>query len=222
MLGTWFTPNDLSAIAMSLRVSICAVVVSLVPSVMLAVWLARSRSPLKSLVETLLVVPLVLPPVVTGIGLLWLASSVNLAVAGRWWAAAIASALVSAPLLIRTVRATVETIDPRLSLAAATLGASGWRILWTITLPRAWPAVVGGSMLAWARAVGEFGATLVLAGNIAGKTQTIPMAMYTGWQATDRSLWPLVSVSVALALFAVAMGEWLVRRARSSETHATH
>lgn len=210
----------MSAIFLSLRVATCAVGISLIPGVLLALWLARSRSRLRGIVETVVVVPLVLPPVVSGIALLSAVSACRLDVAFTWWAAVLASAIVSAPLLIRTVRAGRETLAPRLAQAAATLGASPVRIFATVTLPLIWPALVGGAVLAWARALGEFGATLIVAGNIPGETRTMPLAMYTDWQAGGRSLWPLALVAVGLALAAVSVGEWLIRRGGRGQTHA--
>ncbi len=215
------TDADMAAIALSLRVSLTAVALSVVPCVLLAAWLARSRSRLKALVETLVITPLVLPPVVTGMILLTAVSKLKLGIGFTWWAAVLASAVVSGPLLVRTVRATLMTMDPRLGHVAATLGASRLRVFLTVTLPLAWPAVVAGVTLAWARALGEFGATLIVAGNIPGKTQTIPLAMYTGWQTGNRPVWPLALVAVGLALMAVSVAEWLARRVPQVRRHAT-
>ncbi len=209
------------AVAISLKVSVCAIAIIIVPSMLLATWLARSNSRLKAIVETLIVVPLVLPPVIVGIGLLVLMGSVSKSLAFTWWAAVVASGIVSVPLLVRTLRAGIESIDPRLSQVATTLGASPFRVWMTITLPQCWPALVGGVTLAWARAIGEFGATLIVAGNIQGKTQTIPLAMYTQWQVGGRNVWPLALASVLIALTAVFVSESLIRKGRKNRVNAS-
>jgi len=214
--------GDLEAILLSLRVSTVAAALLVAPGVLLALWLAGSRSIWKSAVETLVIAPLVVPPVITGIGLLTLVGWLGLPIAFTWWAAVLASGMVAAPLLIRTVRAALESVDPRLAQVAATLGASRVRVFFTVTLPAIWPAVVGGLTLAWARALGEFGATLIVAGNIAGRTRTIPLAMYTDWQSADRPVWPLATVAVGLALAAVLLGETLLRRSQRRRVHAPH
>jgi molybdate transport system permease protein len=212
--------TEWTAITLSLKVSVCAIALILVPSILLATWLARSNSRFTTCVETLIVVPLVLPPVIVGIGLLVLMGSVSSSLAFTWWAAVVASAVVSVPLLVRTLRAGLETIDPRLDQVAKTLGASPFRIWMTITLPQCWPALVGGITLAWARAIGEFGATLIVAGNIQGKTQTIPLAMYTQWQVEGRDVWPLALASVLIALAAVFVSERLIRKGRKRKFNA--
>lgn len=214
------TQADLQAIGLSLSVSAAAVACIAVPGVLLALWLARTRRRWKGVIETIVLVPLVLPPVVIGIGLLVVTGWLRCNVAFTWWAAVLASAVVASPLLVRTVRATLDAEDPRLAQVAETLGASRTRVFFTVTLPAIWPAVVGGLILAWARALGEFGATLIVAGNIAGRTRTVPLAMYTDWQAADRPVWPLAGVAVALALAAVLAGERLIRRAREGSKRA--
>jgi molybdate transport system permease protein len=214
------TQSDISAVGLSLSVSAAAVALIAAPGVLLALWLSRSRRWWKGIVETVVLVPLVLPPVVIGIGLLVAVGWLRLNIAFTWWAAVLASAVVASPLLVRTVRAALDAEDPRLAQVAATLGATRARIFFTVTLPAVWPAVVGGLVLAWARALGEFGATLIVAGNIAGRTRTIPLAMYTDWQAADRPVWPLAGVSVGLALAAVMLAEWLMRRTRTRRADA--
>jgi molybdate transport system permease protein len=216
------TASDLDAIALSLTVSLAAIGIILVPGVLLALWLSRSRAWWKGVIETVVIAPLVLPPVVIGIGLLALIGWLGLPIAFTWWAAVLASGVVAAPLLVRTVRAALDTMDPRLGQVAATLGASRVRVFFSVTLPAVWPAVIGGLTLAWARALGEFGATLIVAGNIAGRTRTIPLAMYTDWQAADRAVWPLASAAVVLALAAVMLGEWLIRSSQRRRIHANH
>jgi len=219
-LLAFLNSSEWTAVALSLKVSVCAVAIILVPSMLLATWLARSTSRFKTCVDTLIVVPLVLPPVIVGIGLLVLLGNVGQSLAFTWWAAVIASAIVSMPLLVRALRAGIETIDPRLGQVATTLGASPFRVWMTITLPQCWPALVGGITLAWARAIGEFGATLIVAGNIEGKTQTIPLAMYTHWQVEGRNVWPLALTSVLIALAAVFVSEILIRKGRKLNSNA--
>ncbi len=203
-----------SALAVSIRVSLLATGIMLLPGVWLGVWLARTRSRLRSVLEVAVVAPLVVPPVVVGFGLLLALRAINRDALFTWWAAALASALVAAPLLIRTVRATVEQTDARFATIAATLGASRWRIMGTITLPLAWRGILAGTTLAWARALGEFGATMVVAGNIAGRTRTLPLAIWTEIQTPGpmTQVIPFVVASVLLAVVAVGAGEWLIRR----------
>lgn len=203
------------ALILSLRVSIVALLFCLPTGVLIGTWLARTRSPWRPIVEWAITCPLVIPPVVTGLVILYLVVELRLPVAYTWWAAAIASAVVALPLLARTVRASVESTDDRLPLVAATLGASRTRVFLTITLPLSWRGVVGGALLAWARAAGEFGATIVVAGNTPGKTQTIPLAIYSALHAPDETaVWPLVGLAVLMSVVAVALSEALVRSRR--------
>lgn len=206
---------------MSLRVSTVATVVCAVPGVGLGVWLGRSRSRLRPVVETAVILPLVVPPVVTGLCLLELLLAFHVPLAFTWWAATLASGAVAMPLLARTVQAAAETMDPRLLAVAATLGASPARRFFTITLPLCWRGMVGGLVLFWARAVSEFGATIVVAGNTPGRTQTIPLAIYSRIESPHpQAIWPLVGAAVALSILAVAASEWLIRRKRSEEDRA--
>jgi len=215
--------DDVTALLLSVQVSLAATLACLVPGVLMGIWLARSNSKLRGFVETFVLAPLVVPPVVTGLLLLILLRELFPALLFTWWAASLASAVVAIPLLIRTVRATVEGIDPRWALVAATLGASRLRILRTITIPLAWRGIVAGATLAWARALGEFGATIVVAGNIPGRTRTIPLAVWTAIQSpTAPSVVPLVIAAIALSLAAVAAGEWLVRHQRHEGPFARH
>jgi len=205
-----FEYSDASAIWLSLKVSVAAMIIAAPPSVALGVWLARSRTRFATIVEALVIAPLVMPPVITGIALLMLVSWLRLPIAFSWWAAVMAAAIVSAPLLVRTVRAASRSVDPRLGQVAATLGASPLRVWWTVTLPAIRPAVVGGIALAWARALGEFGATLVVAGNTPGVTRTIPLAMYTDFMTRGRAPWALAVVAVVICVAAVAVAERLI------------
>lgn len=212
-LAAWFSDADLSAIALSLRVSLTATLLMLIPGVLLAVWLARTRSRLRPVVEIATMTPLVIPPVVTGFVLLRLMVWLGFPAPFTASAAVLAAAIVATPLLVRTVRAVVEQVDPRYAQVAATLGASRLRILLTITLPLSWRGIVGGASLAFARALGEFGATIIVAGNYPGRTTTIPLAIWTSIQSTeDISIGPLIIAAVLLSVAAVALSELLVRR----------
>jgi molybdate transport system permease protein len=207
-------------------VAAVCVAVSLVPGVALGWLLARVRFPGKSIVEAVTHLPLVLPPVVVGYVLLlmlgprgmigsWL-NSVGISVAFTWYAAVLASAVMGFPLLVRAVRLTIEMIDIRIEQAARTLGASPWRVWWTITLPLALPGVLTGALLAFARSLGEFGATVTFAGNIAGETRTLPLALYTYTQVPggDGPAFRLTVLSILLAFAAMLASEWLARRVR--------
>lgn len=205
-----FESSDVSAIWLSLKVSVAAMIIAAPPSVALGVWLARTRTRFAAIVEALVIAPLVMPPVITGIALLMLVSWLRLPIAFSWWAAVMASAVVSAPLLVRTVRSASRSVDPRLGQVAATLGASPVRVWWTVTLPAIRTAVAGGVALAWARALGEFGATLVVAGNTPGISRTIPLAMYTDFMTRGRPPWGLAVVSVIICVAAVAIAERLI------------
>jgi len=204
---------ELEAIRLSVKVSLAATLVCLVPGTLLGVWLARTRSRLRLIVDVVVMTPLVMPPVVTGLLLLMVLRALNRDLLFTWWAAMLASAILAAPLLIRTVRTSVEGLDPRLARVAETLGASRLRSLRTITLPLAWKGIVGGATLAWAKAVGEFGATIVVAGNIPGRTRTIPLAIWTAIQnPTAPSIFPLIVAAIMLSVLATGLGEWLIHR----------
>lgn len=202
------------AMAVTLRVSLLAMVLCLPPGVLLAAWLARTRSRARVFIEGVLTCPLVVPPVVTGLLLLHAMLLLQIPLAFTWQGAAVASAAVGFPLLVRTVRATVESIDSRLYTIAATLGASRLRILYTITLPLAWRGIVGGGLLAWGRAAGEFGATIVVAGNMPGSTQTLPLAIWTQFQGgNEPRMWVMVWLAVAISFAAVILSERMIRPA---------
>ncbi len=206
-------PAHWSAVWLSIKVSLSATLFCLIPGVLLGIWLARTRSRLRPVVEVAVMAPLVAPPVVTGFLLLIVLRELNQDLLFTFWAATVASALMAVPLLVRTVRAAVEAIDPRYSVVAATLGASPLRRLLTITVPLAWRGIVGGATLAWARALGEFGATIVVAGNIPGRTRTIPLAVWTSLQSPGApSIIPLVVAAMVLCIAAVVVAETLNRR----------
>lgn len=219
------TPEEWSALLLSLRVSGCSVAIMLVPGVGCAWLLARKRFPGKVLVDALIHLPLVVPPVVVGYLLLlslgrrgwigrWLHDGLGVEVAFTPKAAAIAAAVMGFPLLVRAIRLAIELVDIRIEQAARTLGASPWRVFLTITLPLSLPGVVAGVMLAFARSLGEFGATITFAGNIEGVTRTLPLAVYTYTQVPggDAPAMRLVLISIGLALAALVASELLARR----------
>ncbi len=221
------SPDQWQVLALSLRIAFCCVLISLLPAVLLGWLLARREFPFKIALDGLCHLPLVLPPVVTGYLLLLLfgrrgtfgplLDAIGLQVAFDWKGAVLASAVVGFPLMLRSVRLSIEAVDPRLERVARTLGASPLRAFMTVTLRVALPGVLVGSLLTFARSLGEFGATITFAANIAGQTRTIPAAIYTYLNqpgGEDRA-WALVLVSVVLSLFALVASEYSARRLRS-------
>jgi molybdate transport system permease protein len=207
----------------TLAMAALAVAGSLPVALGLAWLLARKRWPGKIFVETLVTIPLVLPPVATGFALLllfgrngllgsFLENTFGVEIVFTWKAVVIAMAVMSLPLVVRTARIGFEAVDPHLEDAARSLGAGPWKVFWQITLPLARRGVLAGSVLGFARALGEFGATVVFAGNIAGRTTTIPLAIYSDVvTGDDASAMKFIGVSLLLALAAVALGERIVR-----------
>jgi len=192
------TPEATSALALSLRVACLATLLNAVLGIPLAYVLARRRFRGQTLVDLFVTLPLVLPPTVTGYYLIvllgrrgWLGSPLYAAtgwtVAFTWYAAVIAATVMALPLLVRTARAAIESVDRDLERAAYTLGRPEWRTALEVTLPLARNGILAGLVLAFARALGEFGATLMLAGNIPGRTQTVPLAIYTAVQTGETS-----------------------------------
>ncbi len=221
------SPDQWQVLALSLRIAFCCVLISLLPAVLLGWLLARREFPFKIALDGLCHLPLVLPPVVTGYLLLLLfgrrgtfgplLDAIGLQLAFNWKGAVLASAVVGFPLMLRSVRLSIEAVDPRLERVARTLGASPLRAFMTVTLRLALPGVLVGSLLTFARSLGEFGATITFAANIAGQTRTIPAAIYTYLNqpgGEDRA-WALVLVSVFLSLFALVASEYSARRLRS-------
>src|SRR5262244_4602286 len=185
-----------SALALSIRVAITATLLNALIGIPLAYVLARRPFRGRALVDLLVTLPLVLPPTVTGYYLIvllgrrgWLGAPVyawtGWSVAFTWYAAVIAATVMALPLLVRTARVAIESVDQNLERAAFTLGRSEWRTALEVTLPLARNGILAGLVLAFARALGEFGATLMLAGNIPGKTQTLPLAIYTAVQTGE-------------------------------------
>ena len=196
------------------------------PGIALAWLLARRDWFGKSLVETLVALPLVMPPIATGLILLkilgrrgpiggWLHAHLGMDVVFTWRAVAIALGVMSFPLLVRAARVAFEEINPRLEQIARTLGASPWRVFWTITVPLARRGLLAGVLFAFARALGEFGATIMVAGNIPGETSTLSLAIYQSVQlGEDPRAFRLLGISVVLAFAAVWSSELIQRRAR--------
>lgn len=211
---------DLFPLWLSLRVALTATALTLLVGIPVAWALARTRFPGRDLVEALVVFPLVLPPTVLGYYLLVLIgrqgpvgrllAALGLELAFTWRAAVLAAALGSIALLIKSAQAGFEAVDRRLEQAARTLGRSEWAVFWAVTLPLAWRAVLAGTVLAFCRAMGEFGITLMVAGSIPGRTQTLPLAIYDRVQAgemTEANALALIAVGVvALLLFGVSRG----------------
>jgi molybdate transport system permease protein len=218
------TAETLNIVGLTVAIAAGATMTMLAPGIALAWWLARTRSRLRGLVETLIVLPLVLPPVATGYLLLralgrrgplgeWL-DAAGLEVIFTWRAVLIAMVVMGMPLLVRTARAGFEQGSRRFEQIAETLGAGPWRVFWTISLPLARRSVLAGALLAYSRALGEFGATIVVAGSIPGETRTIAVAMY-GMLETgrDADATVLLLTSLAIALVAVTLANRLTRGA---------
>jgi molybdate transport system permease protein len=227
--------DEWQAIRLSLTVSLTAVGMMLPLAIGLAWVLAKRDFIGKPLVEVLINLPLVLPPVVTGFFLLavfgrngllgtWLESSLGIRFVFDWKGAVIASAIVGFPLLVRPIRIAFESIDTRLMQAARTLGASSWDAFWSVALPLARNGIVAGSVLAFARSMGEFGATIMIAGNIPGETQTISLLVYSMIESPDgmRRVLPLVVVSIVIACLALFVSDRLERKHRKWTQHGTH
>lgn len=219
------TPQEWSALLLSIQVSLCSVAIMLLPGIGCAWLLARKRFYGKAVVDAVIHLPLVLPPVVVGFLLLlalgrrgwigrWLYDLWGVEIAFTWKAAAIAAAVMGFPLLVRAARLAIELTDVRIEQAARTLGSTAWRVFLTITLPLSLPGILAGAVLAFARSLGEFGATIMFAGNIEGVTRTLPLAVFTYTQVPggDPAALRLVLVSVALSLAAMIASELLARK----------
>lgn len=218
------TAEDWQIIWFTAWVSALSVLLILPAGLAVAWWLARYDWRGKSVVETLIALPLVMPPVATGLILLkllgrrgpiggWLHDRFEFDLVFTWRAVLIALGVMSFPLLVRSARVAFEQVNPRLEQIARTLGAGNARVWWTISLPLALRGVIGGALLAFARALGEFGATIMIAGNIPGQTSTLSLAIFHSVQlGEDSHALRLLGVSVVLAFAAVFTSEWLIRR----------
>ncbi|SFE56159.1 molybdate ABC transporter permease subunit [Roseivivax sediminis] len=218
-------PETWQAVALSLRVALVATLLSLPFGIGIAWLLARRDFPGRGVLNGLVHLPLILPPVVTGYLLLLLFGRqgplggllhdlFGITLAFRWTGAALAAAIMAFPLMVRAIRLAFEAVDPRLEAAAATLGASAPRVFATVTLPLIAPGIVAGAILAFAKAMGEFGATITFVSNIPGETQTIPSAIYAFLQVPggEGAALTLVAISVAIAMGALVASEWIGAR----------
>ncbi len=224
MLG--LTEEELTAVHLSLRVALWATAASLPFGVLVALLLARGRFWGKTLVNGVVHLPLILPPVVTGYVLLllfgrkgpigaFLAEQFDIVFAFRWTGAALACAVMGFPLMVRAMRLSIEAVDQRLEQAAGTLGAHPAWVFLTITLPLAVPGIIAGMILSFAKAMGEFGATITFVSNIPGETQTLPSAIYTFTQVPggDAGALRLTLISVVVSMGALLVSELMARQA---------
>ncbi|MBE2896776.1 molybdate ABC transporter permease subunit [Pasteurellaceae bacterium HPA106] len=228
-LISYFTlsPVELSAVKLSLRVALLAMLCSLPLAIFLAWLLARYDFPGKNLLNGIIHLPLVLPPVVIGYLLLvglgrngvighYLYQWFGLTFAFSWRGAVVASAVVAFPLVVRSIRLALENVDPKLEQAARTLGASPWRVFFSITLPLSFSGILAGVVLGFARSLGEFGATITFVSNIIGETQTIPLAMYSLIETPgmESAAARLCVIAIIIALISLILSEWLARKAK--------
>ena len=223
MLG--MSDTELGIILLSLKVAFFSVALSLPVAILAAHVLARFDFPGKTLLDAVILLPLVLPPVVVGFALLllfgkhgplgaWLNDWFGIVVAFRWTGAALASAIMGFPLMVRAIRLSISSIDTRLETVARTLGGSRTWVFLSITLPLALPGLITGVLLSFARSLGEFGATITFVSNIPGETETLPLAIYTFVQSPggDAQAIRLSLIAVMLSIAALVASEWLTRR----------
>jgi molybdate transport system permease protein len=225
MTTEWLSPEEWTAVALSLRISLVATIVSLPLGIAVALALARGRFPGKQLLNGIVHLPLIMPPVVTGYLLLIVLGRrgavgaildqwFGIVLAFKWTGAAVAAGVMAFPLMVRAIRLAIEAVDPKLEQAAATLGANR---MWTfifVTLPLILPGIIAGAILAFAKAMGEFGATITFVSNIPGQTQTLPSAIYAFLQVPggDGPAFRLVLVSVSVAIGALLVSELVATR----------
>ncbi|WP_159566571.1 molybdate ABC transporter permease subunit [Budvicia diplopodorum] len=218
---------ELQALLLSLKVAGVAVAFSLPLGIFVAWILARCSFAGKALVDSIIHLPLVLPPVVIGYLLLigmgkrgvigeWLYQWFGFSFTFSWRGAALASAVIAFPLMVRAIRLALEAVDLKLEQAARTLGAGFWRVLFTVTLPLSFPGILAGVVLAFARSLGEFGATITFVSNIPGETRTIPLAMYTLIETpgAEGDAARLCAIAILLSLVSLLLSEWLARWSR--------
>ena len=221
------TPVEWEILQLSLKVAFWSVLCSLPIAVAVAMLLARSNFPGKSLFDAIVHLPLVLPPVVIGYFLLLLLGRrgslgavleeyFGIVVAFRWTGAAIAAGIMGFPLMVRAIRLSIEAVDGGLEAAARTLGATRWRVYATVTLPLALPGILTGALLSFARSLGEFGATITFVSNIPGETRTLPLAIYTLTQVPggDAAALRLSVIAILLSVMALMLSEYFVQRAQ--------
>jgi molybdate transport system permease protein len=211
----------MNSVEISLTVGVASTVLSLPPAIATALYLERTRSRLRHAVQTLIMLPLVLPPVVTGYLLLKVFSPIGplgevlaglgTPVAFHWLGAVVAAAVVGFPLFVLMIALALKAIDPRFERVSRSLGVSPWMTFWRVTLPLTWPGILAGAAVAFARGLGEFGATIILAGRIPGETQTIPLQIYAELDAPggERRIVGLVLTACAICLVCVAVARLL-------------
>ena len=220
----WLGPEAWAALSLSLKVSCWATLASLPFGIWVAHLLARKSFPGRQVLNGLVHLPLILPPVVTGYVLLMVLGprapvgaalgDLGIVFAFRWTGAALAAAIMAFPLMVRAIRLSIEAVDPGLEEAARTLGANRYWAFATVTLPLILPGILTGAVLAFAKAMGEFGATITFVANIPGETRTLPTAIYTFLQVPggEGDALRLVLISVVVAMGALVLSEWLSRR----------
>jgi molybdate transport system permease protein len=223
----WLSPEEWTAVRLSLKVALVAMTASLLPGIAVAYALERGRFWGRQVLDVLVHLPLVLPPVVVGYALLlgfgrrgpigsFLAEQFGIVLSFRWTGAALACAIMGFPLLVRAIRLSLETVDRKLEDAAGTLGAHPAWVFLFVTLPLILPGIIAGMVLSFAKAMGEFGATITFVSNIPGETQTIPSAIYTFTQIPggEGGALRLTLVSAAISVAALWISEWMARRVR--------
>jgi molybdate transport system permease protein len=218
----------MEALGLSLRVALWCVAISLPAAIVTAWVLARCQFPGKAVVDSLVHLPLVLPPVVVGYGLLlllgrqgplgaWLFNVFGITIAFTWKGAVVASAVMAFPLMVRAIRLSVEAVDMGLEAAARTLGSTPMGVFFSVTLPLAWPGILTGMVLGFARSLGEFGATITFVSNIPGETRTLPLALFglTQVPGSEPAALRLIVISTLLAFAALVGSELAARRIRA-------
>ncbi|MET0528281.1 MAG: molybdate ABC transporter permease subunit [Microvirga sp.] len=226
-MNTWLSPEEWTAVGISLKVAFTAMAASLLPGIAIAVALERGRFWGRSALDVIVHLPLVLPPVVVGYLLLlgfgrkgpigsFLAENFGIVFSFRWTGAALACAIMGFPLLVRAIRLSLESVDRKLEDAAGTLGANFAWVFLVVTLPLILPGILAGMVLCFAKAMGEFGATITFVSNIPGETQTLPTAIYTFTQIPggDAGAMRLTIVSIMISVGALSASEWMARRVR--------
>jgi molybdate transport system permease protein len=224
-LASWLGPAEWQAVLLSIQVALWATLASLPLGIFVAYALARWSFPGKQILNGIVHLPLILPPVVTGYLLLlsfgrrgpvgaFLESWFGIVFSFRWTGAALAAAVMAFPLMVRAIRLAVEAVDSKLEAAASTLGANKLWVFSTVTLPSILPGIIAGAILAFAKAIGEFGATITFVSNIPGQTQTIPSAIYAFLQVPggQESASRLVVIAIVIAMTALLLSEFVARR----------
>ena len=223
------TPAEVDAIFISLKVSLTATLFTLPLALLTAYLLARKEFRFKPLLESIIMSPIVIPPLVTGYLLLilfgrngpigsWLSGTLGIDIAFTWIGATIAAGIVAFPLMVRTLQVSLASIPEELEGVSRTLGATSLDCFFSVTLPLAWPAILSATVLGFARSLGEFGATIILAGNLPGKTQTIPLAIFNALNRPggETKVWLLVSISLVISIAALVFSHYLDKSFRKN------